>query len=225
MKISKNKPVGEDKRRKPIVEKKVVQSLSNTTKISPDALDTSAVQSTFKKGGKVKKHYEDNPQDFMNQPIGDSYMKKGGRIKRDSGGPVQDPMDLMNKEIKKLEDMGLSRKEIERHMEKMYPDEYLQNLKKGGHVKRIKRKDGSGLSGEMIENLNELITPYEITQYNKKYFKEHPTETDAYKAKQEKEFQISNDRTTPMGERYKKGGMVRGHGKVMSHKIKHTKII
>ena len=65
MRIAKDRPVGEDKRKKPIVEKKVVQSVSNTTKISPDALDTSAVQSTFKKGGSVKKHYEDNPQDFM----------------------------------------------------------------------------------------------------------------------------------------------------------------
>jgi hypothetical protein len=55
MKIAKDRPVGEDKRKKPIVEKKVVQSVSNTTKISPDALDTSAVQSTFKEGGIVSK--------------------------------------------------------------------------------------------------------------------------------------------------------------------------
>jgi hypothetical protein len=80
MKIAKDRPVGEDKRKKPIVEKKVVQSVSNTTKISPDALDTSAVQSTFKKGGSVKKHYEDNPQDFM---------KKGGIVSKGQGQSIK----------------------------------------------------------------------------------------------------------------------------------------
>ena len=47
----------------------------------------------------------------------------------------------------------------------------IAGYKKGG---RVKRASGSGSSGEMIENWDQLITPYEIEQYNKKYFKEHP---------------------------------------------------
>ena len=82
----------------------------------------------------------------------------------------------------------------------------IVGYKKGG---RVKRASGSGSSGEMIENWDQLITPYEIAQYNKKYFKEHPEETDEYKAKQLKNLEDSNYNTNAMGDKYKKGGKVK----------------